>query len=234
MDVLVSTYGADALRLFVVSDTPPERDFSWSDEGLEGCWRFMNRVWRLFVYAQSNGVCALRCSEKIKVDNLEPQLQKLYKDYHLTIKNVTEALENRAMNKTVAYIRELANVLYMNLESIKNNVSLFSVIIRDFIKMLAPITPHICEEAWEILGFSGLASDNCWPQFDEKYVAVEMINLPIQVNGKLRGAIDIEIGEREEEIFKKALAVQSVQAAIAEKTIKKRIFIKGKIVNFVV
>ena len=233
-DEIISTYGTDALRLFVVSDTPPERDFPWSDEGLEGCWRFMNRLWRLFVYTQANGVCSTKCSEKIEYEKLRTNVQKMYKDYHLTIKNVTEALEDRAMNKAVAYIRELVNVLYMNLEDIKNNLSVFSIVIRDLIKMLAPISPHICEEVWQMLGFDGLVSESQWPTYDTKYVAVEMINLPIQVNGKLRGTIDVRVDESEEIIFEKALILQTVQNAIAGKAIRKKVFVKGKIVNFVV
>lgn len=233
-DEIISTYGTDALRLFVVSDTPPERDFPWSDDGLEGCWRFMNRLWRLFVYVQSKGVCFAKCSEKIEFEKLRENIQKMYKDYHLTIKNVTEALEARAMNKAVAYIRELVNVLYANLDDIENNLSVFSIVIRDLIKMLAPISPHICEEVWQMLGFVGLVSESQWPQYDAKYITVEMINLPIQVNGKLRGAIDVKVDENEDAIFEKALGVHTVQNAIAGKTIRKKVFVKGKIVNFVV
>ena len=167
-DEIISTYGTDALRLFVVSDTPPERDFPWSDDGLEGCWRFMNRLWRLFVYVQSKGVCFAKCSEKIEFEKLRENIQKMYKDYHLTIKNVTEALEARAMNKAVAYIRELVNVLYANLDDIENNLSVFSIVIRDLIKMLAPISPYICEGVWQMLGFVGLVAESQWPQYDAK------------------------------------------------------------------
>ncbi|MBR1734704.1 MAG: leucine--tRNA ligase [Alphaproteobacteria bacterium] len=233
-DEIISTYGTDALRLFVVSDTPPERDFPWSDEGLEGSWRFINRLWRLFVFAQANGVCSEKCKDVIDYENLSDNIQQLYKIYHVSIKNITLALEDRAMNKVVAYIRELVNCIYMNLENIQNNSSVFSVIIRDLIKMLAPISPHISEEVWNILGFNGLVSENPWPKYDEKYTIVETINLPIQVNGKLRGTIDICIDEKEENIFEKALALQTVQNAIANRVIRKKVFVKGKIINFVV
>lgn len=233
-DEIISTYGADASRLFVVSDTPPERDFPWSDEGLEGCWRFINRLWRLFMFAQDNGVSAKRCSDAIDFDKLQPNIQKLYKDYHTAVKNTTESLEDRAMNKAVAYIRELVNCLYMNLDSIKENLPVFSVIIRDLIKITAPISPHICEEAWSMLGFDGIVSVNSWPKYDARYTAVETINLPIQVNGKLRGTVDVSIDEKEDAIFEKALALQTVQNAIAGKTIRKKVFVKGKIINFVV
>lgn len=236
-DQIVATYGADALRLFVVSDTPPERDFPWSDEGLEGCWRFMNRLWRLFVYAKDNGVCASRCSdfdETSDFEKLSPNIQKLYKSYHKAIKNVTSSLESRAMNKAVAYIREFVNEIFLNLSDISENAAVFSVILRDLLKLLAPVSPHICEEAWEILDFEGLVCKSSWPTYDPKYTSVDTINLPIQVNGKLRGTIDVGIDESEESIFAKALEIPAVLKAIDGRAVRKKVFIKGKIVNFVV
>lgn len=235
-DKIIATYGADALRLFVVSDTPPERDFSWSDEGLEGCWRFMNRVWRLFVYAKDAGVVAEKCpeSDAVEFEHLAPNIQKLYKDYHSAIMNVTNSFEERAMNKAVAYIREFVNGIFANLEDISANSGVFSIILRDLLKLLAPISPHICEEAWEMLDFAGLVCESDWPKYDPQYATVETINLPIQVNGKLRGTIDIAVDEAEESIFEKALALSTVQKAIDGKPVRKKVFVKGKIVNFVV
>lgn len=235
-DQIIATYGADALRLFVVSDTPPERDFPWSDEGLEGCWRFMNRLWRLFVYAKDSGVVVSKCSEFSEDDfaKLPENIQKLYKCYHVTIRNVTNSLEERAMNKAVAYIREFVNEIFANLADISANTAIFSVILRDLLKLLAPISPHISEEAWEMFDFEGLVCTGTWPEYDPKYTAVETINLPIQVNGKLRGTIDVGIDESEEAIFAKALEVPTVQKAIDGKDVRKKVFVKGKIVNFVV
>jgi leucyl-tRNA synthetase len=233
-DVIIKTFGADALRLFVVSDTPPDKDLLWSDEGLEGCWRFINRIWRLFVYAQSNGICAKESLNQKSFELLGSNVQKIHKKFHQTIKNVTESLENRHMNKAVAHIRDGVNAIYYVLDDMKNNKALFSVIIRDLIKLLAPITPHICEEAWEMLGFDKLVFENSWPTYEKKFLEVSTICLPIQVNGKLRGTIDIDVDENEETIFKKALELEAVKKVVADNTIKKKFFIKRKIVNFVV
>lgn len=233
-DIIVKTYGADALRLFVVSDTPAEKDFPWSDEGLEGCWRFINRVWRLFVFLKSHGVNSDECAEKINIENLDVNVQKMYKDFHLAIKNVTDSFNDRSMNKAVAYIRELVNSIYACLDDVQNNKGVFSVVVRDLIKLLAPISPHICEEAWSMFGFDKIVADHNWPIYEEKCLHVSTINLPIQVNGKLRGTIDVHTDDTEDIIFEKALTVSTVQNAINDKPLKKKIFIKGKIVNFVV
>lgn len=232
-DVIVKTYGADALRLFVVSDTPADRDFPWSDEGLDGSWRFINRVWRLFVYLKSKGISA-SAAQKVELSSLSSEMQDLYKGFHKTIKDVTDSFESQSMNKAIAYIREAVNCIYAVLDKAESNVSLFSVVVRDLIKLLAPISPHICEEAWSMFGFEGLVSENEWPRFREDYIVVSTINLPIQVNGKLRGTIDVSLDASEEEIIQKALEVANVKKVISDKPIRKKIFIKGKIINFVV
>lgn len=233
-DVIVKTYGADAVRLFIVSDTPPDRDFPWSDEGLEGSWRFVNRVWRLFVFLKSHGVCAAASNDAINIEKLSENIRKMYTDLHQTIKNVTEALDERIMNKAIAYIREFINSVYMNLDDISGNIAVFSIVARDLIKLSAPIIPHLCEEAWNILGFNGLACENAWPKYEAKYLVASTMTLPIQVNGKLRGTLEVAINATENEIFEQAMQIQSVQNAIAGKLIKKKIFVKGKIINIVV
>jgi leucyl-tRNA synthetase len=233
-DEIIKNYGADALRLFIVSDTPPDRDFLWSDEGLEGCWRFINRLWRLFVYAQSSGICAEECSKSIILDVLDPDIQKLYKGFHRTIKNVTDSLEERSMNKVVAHIRDSVNALYMLLEKMESHKSVFSVIIRDLLKLLAPIVPHICEEVWNMLGFKGLVLDDRWPIYEKAYLEIFTVDVAVQVNGKLRGIISVSVEDEEEKVLEQALGIPSVQNQLAGRTLKKKIFVKGKIVNFVV
>ncbi|MDR2781448.1 MAG: leucine--tRNA ligase [Holosporaceae bacterium] len=233
-DEIVKNYGADTLRLFVVSDTPPDKDFSWSDEGLEGCWRFINRVWRLFVYAKSCSICAEKNKFSPNIDGLNTDMQKLYKEFHRTIKNVTNSFEERSMNKAVAYVRDCVNSIYLHFDKIEENKEIFSVIIRDLIKLMAPIIPHICEEAWSVFGFNGLVSENQWPDYNEKYLEICTIDLPVQVNGKLRGTVTVNIDADEQVVFEMAQQLPSVQNAIDGKPLKKKIFIKGKILNLVV
>ena len=138
------------------------------------------------------------------------------------------------MNKAVAFIRDSVNAIYSVLDDVKGNEELFSVLMRDLVKLMAPIAPHICEEIWSELGFNGIVSEHAWPSYNEKYLCVTEINLPVQVNGKLRGTVSVGVNDGEDVIFEKALALPNVQNAIVGKPIRKQIFIKGKIVNFVV
>ncbi|MDR0753420.1 MAG: leucine--tRNA ligase, partial [Holosporaceae bacterium] len=224
-DAIVKIYGADALRLFIVSDTPPDRDFPWSNEGMEGCWRFINRVWRLFVYSKSCGLCAKEADRRIP--EFAPDIEKLYKDFHRTIKNITDSLNERAMNKVVAFLRDSVNSIYLLLEKMEGNRIIFSVIIRDLIKLMAPIVPHICEEAWSMLGFKGLVFDNPWPCYREEYLKVDVINLPVQVNGRLRGTIKVSLQDGDDIVFEKAMQIPAVRNAISGNLLKKKIFVKG-------
>ncbi|MDR2681853.1 MAG: leucine--tRNA ligase [Holosporaceae bacterium] len=233
-DTIIKDYGTDALRLFVVSDTPAEKDFPWSYEGLEGCWRFNNRLWRLFVFAQSRGVCAAECAREINLESLKSNVRDVYKAFHLTIKNVTYSLDERGMNRAVAYVRDCVNSLYSCLDDIEKNKPVFSVIIRDLIKLLSPMVPHICEEVWNRLGFENLVSDHPWPSYDEKFLQKSSITLPVQVNGKLRGIVEVSIDDPDNVVFQKALMVDNVKNVIGSAKIKKQIFVKGKIINFVV
>lgn len=233
-DVIVKTYGADAVRLFVVSDTPPDKDFPWSDEGLEGCWRFINRFWRLIAYAKANGVHENNCRQDLDIDNLETDLLSMYKNVQSAIKKIGDAFENRMLNKAVAYFRDSVNAVYGVLDKLAEHTDLFAVVMRDLLKLFAPIAPHICEEGWKELGFAGLVMNSDWPKYDEKYLQTATINLPIQVNGKLRGTIAVDANAAEDEIFSMALEVQNVKQAIGDKQIRKHIFVKSKIVNFVI
>jgi leucyl-tRNA synthetase len=232
-DSIINNYGADTLRLFVVSDTPPDRDFPWSDEGLEGCRRFINRMWRLFMYVKSCGICAEKCKIVPNIDEQDSDIQELYKGFHKTIKNVTDSLEERSMNKVIAYIRDCVNSIYLLLEKAETNQEIFSIIIRDLIKLSSPIIPHICEEAWSILGFEKAVCDNSWPGYNEKYIEIFMINLPVQVNGKLRGTVSVNVSEEEDIVLDLALQLPSVKNAIGGRPLKKKFFIKGKVLNLV-
>ncbi|MDR3151295.1 MAG: leucine--tRNA ligase, partial [Holosporaceae bacterium] len=233
-DEIIKNYGADTLRLFIVSDTPPEKDFYWSDEGLEGCWRFINRLWRLMAFAKSCGICAAECCAEINIETLDDGVRETYKSFHRTLKNVTETLEDRGMNRAVAHLRDCANSLYAHLDDMERNKSVFSIIIRDFIKLLSPIIPHFCEEMWNMFGFENIASDSSWPDYDEKYLVISTLTLPVQVNGKLRGTITVPVHESREIIFEKALALDGVRKAIADCRLKNKIYVEGKIVSFVV
>ena len=184
--------------------------------------------------AKERGVCASELPNALNINELDAEMLKIYKEFHATIKNVSEALENRFMNKTIAYIRDAVNALYSVIDKIPENKHMFTSIFCDLIKLFAPIAPHICEEAWSMFNFKKLVSENSWPIYMNKLLEKQTINLPIQVNGKLRGTLEVDLLEDENIIFEKALKLTNVHNAIDGKQLKKKIFIKGKIVNFVV
>ncbi len=234
-DAIMSEYGVDAMRLFIVSDSPPDKDFQWNDEGLEGCWRFVNRVWRLFKYASECGVSANMAEHGVDVKVLSENLVAFYREFQLIIKNITAALQSHAMNKMVAYLRDAVNKIYNELEELQSQQSLFGSVLGDLAQLMAPVMPHISEEVWQLLGFDGFVVEAEWPKYDETLLPqTQLIKLPVQVNGKLRGTIEVDPALAEEEIFTQALMVPNVKFAIGDKPIKKRFFIKGKVVNFVV
>jgi leucyl-tRNA synthetase len=183
---------------------------------------------------QSRGVCAEECSRIPDIDTLVPEVRKLYDDFQRTIKNVTDSIEGRVMNRVVAHLRDGVNSLYLLSEKAEENRAVFSVIIRDLIKLLAPIAPHLCEESWSMLGFENLVSENPWPDCREDCLEVSVLNLPVQVNGKLRGTLSVGVDEDEEVILRKALELPTVRAAVGDGAPKKKIFVKGRVVNFVV
>lgn len=226
-DKIIGSYGADAVRLFVVSDTPPEKDFEWSIDGLEGCWRFINRLWRLFAYAEQIGahLTALNINE-INCD------KSLVTDFHKAIRNITDALESNSFNRAVAYIRDLVNKIYDKFEDI-DPVSL-SQILGHLAVILSPFVPFFAEEAWSAIAEQGLACEQDWPAYNDEYIKADTVTVAVQVNGKLRSTIEITVDATDEEAFAKATDNEKVRPYLEGKEIRKKIYIKSKIVNFVV
>lgn len=259
-DEIVSKYGVDAIRLFVISDTPAEKDLDWSDEGLEGCWRFINRIWRLYVFAldaldvkkTDNNLC--ENNEKIKAilcDFKDTQLQdlenldikndamKILKKLQKTIQNVQESITNQTLNKSIAYIRECINDIYTTLPLIEENKELFAYILKDLLIIMSPFLPHLCEEIGYLLNFGNdekIISKCNWPKVFEKYTKEDTTTISLQVNGKFRGVVEINIAnfQDESEIFNMAQNVPGFANAIDKKTVVKCIYIKGKTFNCVV
>lgn len=232
-DKIISSYGTDAIRFFIISDTPPDKDFDWTDEGLDGSWRFINRIWRLFVYCSEAG---------IMVSNLdEDELAKKSKNnndiicsFNKFLKNITESLDTNNFNKSVAFIREFTNVLYDNLSDIETIKEVFSFVLPKFAIILSIFVPYLSEELWVKLGGTGLACEQSWPKFNVKYTETSEMTLPVQVNGKLRSSITVSINAKEEEIFSCAINDAKIVALIGEKVIKKKIYVPGKIINLVI
>ena len=234
-DFIIDEYGSDTARIFCLFAAPPEKDLEWSDQGVDGAFRFLGRVWRIVVdYLDDiRGVEPFDSGEKIEGD-----LKELRKKTHQTIKKVTTDIENRFhFNTAISAVMELVNTFYQTERPEKNDRKALSVIretVESIITLLSPIVPHITEELWEMIGRSGGLSETGWPVFDEAVVAEEKITIVIQVNGKVRSKILIDADETDEKIKELALNNEKIKQFTGNKDIVKEIYVPKKLVNIVV
>lgn len=226
-DTILKAYGADAARLFVLSDNPPERSFEWSDAGIEGAWRFIGKYFRV-VSEQSNFM-----TKGELPGNLDGDYKKLWVLANQTIKNVTEDLMDHRTHNAIAKIRELFNAT----EKFNGNDDIGHILRYHLFKiitqLLAPFTPHVTEEVWQMLGFETILAHATWPKADEAYLQDETITIAVQVRGKLRGTIEVEKDAHQDVVRKIALELPKVAKEIHKKELKKVIVVPNKIVNIV-
>jgi leucyl-tRNA synthetase len=233
---LVDRYGADTVRMFCLFASPPERDLEWSDEGVEGAWRFLNRVWRLVV---ENSQTLSNAQPYDAIQSLSPDLQNIHRKKHQTIKKVTEDIEDRFhFNTAISAVMELFNMVHQFISNGKEISELaFSVIkeaVDTMVILLHPVVPHITEELWRTLGHSDSLAIVSWPQYREEALKKETCLVVIQVNGKLRSRIEIPVSLTEKEIQDLTLKDTRVQHFIGKKEIKKIIVVQKRLVNIVV
>ncbi|MFC1884738.1 leucine--tRNA ligase [Thermodesulfobacteriota bacterium] len=233
---LIDRYGADTIRMFCLFASPPEKSLEWSDQGVEGSYRFLNRLWRLV--DDNLGEITKRSPYDGK-EQLKRGCRDLYRKTHQSIKKVTDDIENRFhFNTAIAAVMELVNEIYslLNDEEELSDVA-WSVIreaIEAAIKLLYPVVPHITEELWKNLGHDKCVSDLPWPEYRPEALEVETRLVVLQVNGKVRSRIEVPASEGEEEIKTQALSDERIQNFVAEKKIKKVIVVQNKLVNIVV
>ena len=213
-DDIIAQYGADAVRWFMLSDSPPERDLPWTEAGIEGSWRFVNRLWRLFGEA-----------DKV-ADGADKALDR---KLHQTIDGVAKDIEALSFNKAVAKIYELTNAV----EKAKPSASR-SAAIRALALLVAPMTPHLAEEAWADMGEEGLIAEAGWPAVDPALLVEDEVTIACQVMGKLRDTITVPKGTAKEELERLALAAPNVVRTLDGATPKKVIVVPDRLVNLVV
>lgn len=234
-DAMVQKYGADTVRLFCLFAAPPERDFDWSDSGIEGAYRFVSRVWRMFSEMQSILKPVPACSD------LSPAagdaIRALRLSEHATVKKVGEDIaERNQFNTAIAAIMELVNAVNQyreELSATEEGRMALSSAMSTVLVMLFPFTPHMCEEVWQELGHADSLDDVLWPVWKEEALKRDVITVVVQVNGKLRGKVEVPAGASREDLEKAALAERSIQNHIAGKTVRKVIVVPGKLVNVV-
>jgi len=230
---MMATVGADAARMYSLFAAPPDRDMDWQDAGVEGLFRFLSRVYR-FVYRHAAATRAARTAQR----NLSPTARQIQRKLHQTIKRVTDDFQGRwHFNTCVAAIMEFVNELYGAEEEISSGKFPQHILAdtqRKLVLLLAPFAPYIAAELWEMLGEKDVLLRHPWPEYDAALAKEEELVYPVQINGKLRGHVSVPADSPQELVIERALADEKVQAAIAGKEVVKKIFVSGKLVNFVV
>ncbi|MDB2415060.1 leucine--tRNA ligase [Rickettsiales bacterium] len=226
---IIDAYGADTARLFMLSDSPPDRDLEWSDAGVDGAWRYVNRLWKLAIS------CKNRCEDKnLSIsDKIDGKLFETRKLIHKTIVAVTEDLDNFRLNKAVARLRELTNALEAIKQDDESSLYVLKEGVEAVISLFAPMIPHITEEIWHQLGNDSFLIDNGWPKADPALTADDTVTIAVQINGKLKATIDIQKDSSQEDAKKLALDHSTMQNALQGKEIKKIIVVPNRIVNVV-
>ncbi len=230
-DALISKYGADTARLFSLFAAPPEKDLDWNDQGVEGSFRFLSRIWKLVL----DRLEMIRNAGPLDPGSLSADERALRRAVHKTIRKVTEDLEERFhFNTAIASVMELLNILQSAELASPHFPAVIKEALQSVILLMAPFVPHITEELWQRLGNPAPLTQTAWPDYDPAAVIDEELLVVVQVNGKLRSKITVAVGTGEDELKSLALSDEKVAQFIGGLTVRKVICVPGKLVNIVV
>jgi leucyl-tRNA synthetase len=235
-DEIIEKYGADTLRLFILFVGPPEFDAEWSDQGVEGCFRFITRLYRE-IQKNIEKIKIYKDLDKVdlSIENLLEDEKNIMRKTHQTIKKVTEDIENFHFHTAISKMMELVNSLStFEIKEDKKRIALWKYSVEKLILLLSPFIPHFAEEIWEMLGGKESIYYQKWPGYDEFLCKEEKIILPVQINGKLRDKLEILEDSKEEEIKKLVFEREKVKKYLEGKKIKKFIYVKKRLVNIVI
>lgn len=230
---IVDTYGADTARLFILFAAPPERDLEWSDQGVEGCYRFLNRIWRLVAAVHDS----LKDAPSVPDGKLVGVNREMRRITHQTIKKVTEDITQRFnFNTAVSAVMELVNALYQYKEVPQSDrdPAVLRESIETMLLLLAPFAPHITEELWEAIGHTDSIHNQCWPDYDREVIVEDEITIVVQINGKVRDRILVPADITPDAMKEIVMAQPKVQDLIKGKNVVKVIPVPKKLVNIVV
>ncbi|MGL5088965.1 MAG: leucine--tRNA ligase [Cetobacterium sp.] len=237
-EIMINKYGADTTRLFIMFAAPPERELEWNENGLAGAARFLNKIWRLVLENKEH----LTDVSSIDYSKLTKEDKALVRKLHQTIKKVTDSIEaDYHFNTSIAATMELLNemqdfrtqILGTKKETTESK-KIFREAMVNVVVMLSPFTPHFCDELWEEMGNAGMLFSQAWPTYKEELTIADEVSIAVQVNGKLRGTLDVERTTPKDEVEAKALEIENVKKFIEGQTVIKVIVVPGKIVNIVV
>ncbi len=234
-DFLIENYGADTARIFCLFASPPEKDLEWSEQGVDGSFRFLSRLWRIFLEYLEDIADVKPFSGSAAP---EGDLKNLRRKTHQTIRKVTIDIEDRFhFNTAISAVMELINAIYQIKHPAREDKVALAVIreaLESAIILLSPIVPHITEELWQMLGYKTLVSEVSWPVYDKTIASEEEITIVLQINGKLRSRITVAVDEDEESIKAAALSDEKIAALINGANVRKVIYVPKKLVNIVV
>ena len=235
-DEIFANYGADTARLFILSDSPPNRDFDWSDAGVEGCYKFLNRLWKIYADYQQDIILDYKLPE---ISSLSKKNNDLVREVHMLIKKVSQDIANEfQFNTVISKYREFTNVIYDYLNNTKEfnqeDKQVYSYAVLTFLKIFAPVLPHMAEEIYEGLGGEKSVHLLDWPKYDDALAKTSTITLVVQINGKVKDKIEVDSESSKEELEKTALASKKIQELTNGKQIVKVIVVPSKLVNIVV
>lgn len=232
-DIIVR-YGADTARLFILFAAPPERDLEWSDKGVEGCYRFLNRMWRLV--AESSDI--IKDAGKLDIHNpegLSSQDRDMVYTINYTIKKVTDDIEERFnFNTAISAVMEMVNALYQYRDSGQVNPAVLKEGVQTLVILMAPFAPHITEELWQMIGDGNSVHTQKWPSYNPEALVKEQVTVVVQVNGRVRSRIQVPAEIEREELVQLAVSDEKVQSYINGKEIVKTVVVPGKLINVVV
>ena len=223
---VIKKYGADTARMFILFKAPPEKDLEWGDSDVEGQYRFLCRIWKLFLDYSNNDIT--HEADKLKKENES----SLLKSINIAIKEISNDIKNNQFNTAISELMKFYNSISSNLNHV--NKDLRREALMKFCILLAPFAPHISDEIWHLIGNSKSVHLEKWPVFDEDALKENSYELVIQINGKVRDKINVEINISDDEIKEKTLVRPNVKKWIDDKTIRKIIIVKGRIINIVV
>ena len=226
---IIGSYGADTARLFMLSDSPPDRDLDWTDSGIEGAWRYANRLWRIVHQHQA----PIAPFGAVPPEKLNDGADVIMKKLHKTVDGVSGDLEKFHFNKAVARIREFTNDLESFTSEGKGADWVRRQGLETIVCLIGPMMPHLGEELWHSLGHQTLLADTPWPEADPEMLVEESITIGVQVNGKLRGTVDLPKDCDDETAKEAALALENVQIAIGSVAIRNVIVVPNRIINVV-
>ena len=227
---MIDKYGADTVRLFMMFAAPPEMQLEWSDAGVEGAHRFLRRLWRQVFQHRSTGLV-----KPLDVANLSEQQRELYRKTHETLAKVSDDMQRRyTFNTAIAAVMELSNAIGKFVAVDEQDRAVVQHALEMAVLMLSPITPHICHALWQHLGHDRYIHQSDWPEVDQSALVREVLTIVVQVNGKLRARLDVAADADEAAIKALAMENDSVQKQMEGKTLRKAIYVPGKLLNLVV